>query len=177
MPRFTAPRWYVEGSAVFMETWMAGGLGRAQGGYDEMVFRAMARDDAHFYDTLGIESVGQRSDFQTGVNAYLYGTRFMTWLAYKYGPEKVIGWLRRDAGSARYYADNFRVVFGRELDGAWQDWIAFERDFQRSNLPGAQEPDHAVPAVRGRRHRFGVARLLRRSDRRPLRSISLSRRR
>ena len=76
VPRFTAPRWYVEGSAVFMETWMAG-TGRAQGGYDEMVFRAMARDDAHFYDTLGIESVGQRSDFQTGVNAYLYGTRFM----------------------------------------------------------------------------------------------------
>ncbi len=146
VPRFTAPRWYVEGSAVFMETWMAGGLGRAQGGYDEMVFRAMARDDAHFYDTLGIESVGQRSDFQTGVNAYLYGTRFMTWLAYEYGPEKVIGWLRRDAGSARYYADNFRVVFGRELDGAWQDWIAFERDFQRSNL--AEVRKHPITPFR-----------------------------
>ena len=46
VPRFTAPRWYLEGSAVFMETWMGGGLGRAQGGYDEMVFRAMVRDDA-----------------------------------------------------------------------------------------------------------------------------------
>ena len=45
-PRFTVPRWYLEGSAVFMETWMAGGLGRAQGGYDEMVFRAMVRDGA-----------------------------------------------------------------------------------------------------------------------------------
>ena len=33
---------------------MAGGLGRAQGGYDEMVFRAMVRDDAHFYDPLGL---------------------------------------------------------------------------------------------------------------------------
>ena len=32
--------------AVFMETWMGGGLGRAQGGYDEMVFRAMVRDGA-----------------------------------------------------------------------------------------------------------------------------------
>ena len=46
-PRVNAPRWYLEGSAVFMETWMAGGFGRAQGGYDEMVFRAMVRDDAH----------------------------------------------------------------------------------------------------------------------------------
>src|SRR5881227_3126057 len=43
VPRFTAPRWYSEGGAVFMETWMDGGLGRAQGGYDEMVFRAMVR--------------------------------------------------------------------------------------------------------------------------------------
>ena len=32
---------------------MAGGLGRAQGGYDEMVFRAMVRDDAHFYEPAG----------------------------------------------------------------------------------------------------------------------------
>ena len=40
-PRVNVPRWYLEGSAVFMETWMAGGFGRAQGGYDEMVFRAM----------------------------------------------------------------------------------------------------------------------------------------
>ena len=28
IPRFTAPRWYTEGGAVFMETWMAGGLGQ-----------------------------------------------------------------------------------------------------------------------------------------------------
>ena len=58
VPRFTAPRWCLEGSAVFMETWMGGGLGRAQGGYDEMVFRAMVRDDAHFYDPLGLVSRG-----------------------------------------------------------------------------------------------------------------------
>ena len=46
-PRRSTPRWYTEGSAVFMETWLSGGIGRAQGGYDEMVFRAMVRDDAH----------------------------------------------------------------------------------------------------------------------------------
>ncbi|HET9340259.1 MAG TPA: hypothetical protein VFQ55_14760 [Casimicrobiaceae bacterium] len=134
IPRFTAPRWYVEGSAVFMETWMGGGLGRAQGGFDEMVFRAMVRDSATFFDPLGLESRGVRTGFQVIVNAYLYGTRFMTWLAYAYGPEQVVAWLRRDDGSARYFADNFRVVFGRELDDAWQEWIAFEHDFQRKNL-------------------------------------------
>ena len=35
---------------------MAGGYGRAQGAYDEMVFRAMVRDKARFYSPLGLES-------------------------------------------------------------------------------------------------------------------------
>jgi len=134
VPRFTVPRCYLEGSAVFMETWMGGGLGRAQGGYDEMVFRAMVRDDAHFYDPLGLVSRGTRVDFQVGANAYLYGTRFFTWLAYAHSPEKVVEWLRRDEGSHRHYADQFQQVFGMPLERAWQDWIAFEHDFQQKNL-------------------------------------------
>ncbi|HEX4779372.1 MAG TPA: hypothetical protein VH301_01380, partial [Usitatibacter sp.] len=133
-PRFMVPRWYLEGSAVFMETWMGGGLGRAQGGYDEMVFRAMVRDDAHFFDPLGLVSRGTRIDFQVGVNAYLYGTRFMTYLAYAYSPEHVVRWLKRDEGSKRYYSDNFEQVFGVPLERAWDDWIAFEHEFQRKNL-------------------------------------------
>ena len=138
IPRFTVPRWYLEGGAVFMETWMAGGLGRAQGGYDEMVFRAMVRDNAHFYDPLGLVSRGVQVDFQVGANAYLYGTRFFTWLAYAYSPEKVVDWIKRGEGSERYYADNFRKVFGLPLDQAWQDWIAFEHEFQRKNLAEVQ---------------------------------------
>jgi hypothetical protein len=134
IPRFTSPRWYLEGSAVFMETWMAGGLGRAQGGYDEMVFRAMVRDGAHFYDPLGLVSRGVRVDFQVGANAYLYGTRFFTYLAYVHSPEKVVAWLSRNEGSERYYADNFRKVFGISLEQGWQDWIAFEHKFQDANL-------------------------------------------
>ena len=134
IPRFTAPRWYLEGGAVFLETFMAGGLGRAQGGYDEMVFRAMVRDDAHFFDPLGLVSRGTLVDFQTGANAYLYGTRFFTYLAFKYGPDKVIAWMKRDEDSARYYADQFEQVYGLALDQAWKDWIAFEHEFQRRNL-------------------------------------------
>src|SRR6266571_6147691 len=37
VPRRGAPRWWHEGAAVFFETWMSGGLGRAQGPWDEMV--------------------------------------------------------------------------------------------------------------------------------------------
>jgi hypothetical protein len=134
VPRFNVPRWYLEGSATFLETWMGGGLGRAQGGYDEMVFRAMVRDGAHFFDPLGLVSRGTRIDFQVGVNAYLYGTRFMTYLARAHGPEKVVAWLRRDPGSRAYYSAQFQHVFGLPLDQAWRDWISFEHAFQGRNL-------------------------------------------
>jgi hypothetical protein len=139
VPRGITPRWYLEGSAVFMETWMMGGVGRAQGGYDEMVFRAMVQDGAKFYDPLGLVSKGTEIDFQTGANAYLYGTRFMDYLALTYGPERLLAWWRRDAGSRRYYADQFHQVFGLPLDESWRHWIDFEHDFQRKNLQSVHE--------------------------------------
>jgi len=137
-PRVSVPRWYLEGSAVFMETWMAGGFGRGQGAYDEMVWRAKVRDDARFYNPVGLESEGVSVDFQVGVNEYLYGTRFMSYLALNYSPEKLIEWLRRDEGSKAYYLSQFRHVFGKPMDRAWDDWIAWEKDFQKANLAAVQ---------------------------------------
>jgi hypothetical protein len=140
-PRVNVPRWFLEGSAVFMETWMAGGFGRAQGAYDEMVFRSMVRDEAHFYSPVGLESEGIFIDFQVGVNDYLYGTRFFSYLANTYSPEQVVEWLRRDEDSAAYYQSQFRRVFDLPLGQAWRDWIAWEHDFQRANLAAL----HAYP--------------------------------
>jgi hypothetical protein len=139
VPRSISPGWYLEGSAVFMETWMTGGVGRAQGGYDEMVFRAMVQDGAKFYDPLGLVSKGTAIDFQTGANAYLYGTRFMDYLAFNYGPDRLLAWWRRDAGSRRYYADQFQRVFGLSLNESWHRWIDFEHEFQRKNLQSVHE--------------------------------------
>ncbi len=138
-PRVNAPRWYLEGSAVFMETWMAGGLGRAQGAYDEMVFRAMVRDNAHFYSPLGLEAEGSSVDFQVGVNAYLYGTRFMSYLALTYSPEKMVAWLKRGPDSDGYYSNQFERVFGKPLDDAWADWIAWEHTFQTAALQSVRQ--------------------------------------
>lgn len=133
-PRRASPRWFMEGSAVFMETWMAGGLGRAQGPYNEMVFRSMVRDNAHFYDRLGLVAEGTQVDFQVGANAYLYGTRFMNYLAYTYSPDNLVKWIKRTDGSKRNYAAQFELVYGLDLDKAWQDWILFEHEFQTANL-------------------------------------------
>ncbi len=133
-PRRSSPRWYQEGIAVFMETWMAGGYGRALGAYDEMVFRAMVRDGSHIYDPLGLESEGTRVDFQGGVNSYLYGTRFISYVALRWSPEDVVRWVKRTDGSRQHFAAQFRNVFGMSLDEAWKDWIVFEHGFQQANL-------------------------------------------
>ncbi|OGU45321.1 MAG: hypothetical protein A2X68_02085 [Ignavibacteria bacterium GWC2_56_12] len=133
-PRTYSTRWYREGLAVFIETWMAGGLGRALGSYDEMVFRTMVRDSAFFYDPIGLESEGTKVDFQVGANAYLYGTRFMTYLVYTYGPAKFMEWIRRVDGSEAHYAAQFEKVYGRPMDEEWETWIAFEHTWQNMNL-------------------------------------------
>ncbi|HUA18821.1 MAG TPA: hypothetical protein VMB25_08755 [Bryobacteraceae bacterium] len=133
-PRHYATRWFHEGIAVFMETWMSGGLGRAMGGYDEMVFRTLVRDDAYIYHVVGLESEGTAADFQTGANSYLYGTRFMTWLCYTYGPDKLMQWVTRGPKTSRYFGARFRQVYGMGMETAWEQWIAGERKFQEANL-------------------------------------------
>lgn len=133
-PRRSASRWYHEGIAVFMETWMAGGLGRAQGPWDEMVFRTKVRDSARIYDLVGLESEGTRVDFQVGVNAYLYGTRFMSYLAYEYSPEKLIEWVNRSSGTKAYYISQFKKTFGLSIEDSWNNWIKWENEFQNANL-------------------------------------------
>ncbi len=138
-PRIMSPGWYMEGTAVFLETWFAGGAGRAQGAYNEMVFRSMVRDDAHFYDPLGLVSEGAKTDFQVGVNDYLYGTRFVSYVAYTWSPEKLVEWIGRVEGSHRSYRSQFENVFGIPLDDAWQNWIDWEREFQRGNLASVTE--------------------------------------
>jgi hypothetical protein len=145
-PRRFAPRWYHEGIAVFVETWLAGGIGRSLGGYDEMTFRAMVRDEAYFYDVVGLESEGTTSDFQIGQNSYLYGTRFMSYLAVHYGPDKLMAWVNRTDDSKAYYASQFKRVFGEDIEHVWQQWIDYEHAWQRENLAVIRE----YPLTEGR---------------------------
>ncbi|HPN38761.1 MAG TPA: hypothetical protein PL041_10175 [Melioribacteraceae bacterium] len=133
-PRWYSPRWYHEGIAVFMETWMSGGLGRVLGGYDEMVFRAMVKENAYFYRPIGLETEGTTVDFQVGVNSYLYGARFINYLSATYGMENVRAFYDRDSLSHRFYATQFNNVFNKDIVSVWDEWIDFENEFQKNNI-------------------------------------------
>jgi hypothetical protein len=156
-PRWYSPRWYLEGIAVYFETWMNGGLGRVNGPYDEMVFRTLVRDSATIYDVVGLESEGTTIDFHAGVNSYLYGTRFVSYLALRYGHDSLLAWYDRAPGSRQYFSSQFRHVYGRSLEEEWSRWIAWERAWQDTNLAAI------------RRHPVTVSRPL--TDR-PLGSVS-----
>ncbi len=138
-PRWYAPRWFHEGIACFMETWMSGGLGRSMGYYDEMYFRSIVNEQKPIYSLTGLETEGTTIDFQVGANSYLYGSRFVTYLANEYGVEKLIDWYRRSDDSKAFYASQFKKVYGRPVKEEWERWRKWEEDFQMKNLRRIEE--------------------------------------
>jgi hypothetical protein len=144
-PRRYSPRWYHEGIASYVETWMSGGIGLAMGSYDEMVFRTRTFNNAHLYSAQGLESEGTTTDFQGKSNSYLYGTRFMGYLAYTHGPEKIIEWVKRKDGSRSSYSAQFKHVFGESLNREWKEWITFERHWQSENINRINQHPVTIP--------------------------------
>jgi hypothetical protein len=134
VPRWYAPRWYHEGIACFMETWLGGGVGRALGGYDEMYFRSIINEGEELFSVVGLETEGSTMDFQVGANAYLYGTRFVNYLAKEYGYDKLIRFYNRTADSHTFFGQQFKKIYGRPLRKVWNDWKEEEKQHQEENL-------------------------------------------
>ena len=138
-PRYYSPRWLHEGIAVFVETWMAGGVGNALGNYDEMFFRTRVLEDSRIYSAQGLESEGTTADFMSKANSYYYGTRFMSYLAHEYSPDQLIDWIKRRDGSKRGFAANFKHVFDLNISDSWNNWIEFEKKFQKDNIDNLKQ--------------------------------------
>lgn len=63
----------------------------------------------------------------------------------------MIEWLKRGEDSERYYSKQFRKVFHKPLEDAWNDWIAFEHAFQAANLESVRQ--YPLTATRPLTHR------------------------
>ena len=139
VPRWYAPRWYHEGIACFMETWLGGGVGRSLGGYDEMYFRSIIDGGEKLFSVVGLETEGSTMDFQVGANAYLYGTRFVNYLAKEYGYDKLIRFYNRTADSRTFFGNQFKQVYGKSLRKTWNEWKEDEKKHQEENLAVIRE--------------------------------------
>ncbi len=139
VPRWYSPRWYHEGIACFMETWLSGGMGRAMGEYDEMYFRSIVKEKEPIYSLIGLETEGTTIDFQVGANAYLYGSRFVSYLAYQYGIDKLKSFYTRTDSSRAFFANQFKKVYNLPIKVVWSDWIKWENTNQNQNLDAIKE--------------------------------------
>ena len=139
VPRWYSPRWYHEGIACFMETWLGGGVGRALGGYDEMYFRSIVDGGEPLFSVVGLETEGSTMDFQVGANAYLYGTRFVNYLTKEYGYDKLISFYNRTADSRTFFGNQFRKVYGQPLRKVWNAWKEDEKKHEEANLATVRE--------------------------------------
>jgi len=132
-PRWYAPRWFHEGIACFSETWMCGGVGRALAGYDDMYFRSLVLEGDHMSSVVGLESEGTASDFQLGTNAYLYGTRFVNYLALRHGIDSLCLFYNRTDSSHAFFARQFQQVYGTSVRQEWDNWQQYEVRHQQQN--------------------------------------------
>lgn len=135
--RYT-PRWHQEGIAVFLETWLSGGYGRTMGNFDEMFFRSMVEEEREFPSDIELEThIAPRSHL-IETNFYLYGGRFVTFLARAFGIEKLLRWYRSGV-SYTNFKTAFRAVYGISFEKAWRQFIHAERKFQAANLAKLQK--------------------------------------
>jgi hypothetical protein len=121
----------MEGIAVFLDTWMEAASDARWGHYRRDVFRSMVRDGSRFYDPLGLSPELDVRRLRLEANSYLYGTRFMEYLAIPIRRVAHPVGVADRKGAARTTRRSSNRVYDPSLerDGV-VDWIAFERDFQ-----------------------------------------------
>ncbi len=132
--RYT-PRWYQEAIAVFIETWFSGGYGRILGNFDEMYFRSLVNDNQNFPGLSEIENVTSHTSILLENILYLYGTRFIAYLTYKFGTQKLYDWFSIKPNE--FYPgleSKFEKVYNIEFNRAWEDFIESEKEFQKTNI-------------------------------------------
>lgn len=132
--RYT-PRWHQEGIAVFLETWLSGGFGRALGSFNEMYFRSLVVEGRPFPSIIRLETQVAHNSFLVETVYYLFGERFITHLALRYGPEKILRWYTASATDLyKTFKQKFEDVFGSDFDSAWSGFVESEKRSQELNL-------------------------------------------
>ncbi|UCH64864.1 MAG: PD40 domain-containing protein [Ignavibacterium sp.] len=134
MKRYT-PRWYHEGIAVFLETWLSGGYGRTLGNFDEMYFRTFVLERKKFPSQLEIETILSHNSIFLENVFYFYGARFVSYLSIHYSVNQVIEWFKTYTNDGLTgFIGKFNEVFGKDFYTAWGEFIIAEKNFQKENL-------------------------------------------
>ena len=160
-----SPPWLTEGLAVFQETARTAG-GRGRSSLFDMYIRA---------DALGAglpdldEMSGDPRSWPGGVARYLYGGRFVTWLARERGEVGIAAFSKEYGGRLIPFALNRTadLAFGEDLVSLWDAWRAWERR-RAAQVVGRRAVQGLTATERLTHHGYGARGLRVRSDGRAL---------
>ncbi|MBI4366298.1 MAG: PD40 domain-containing protein, partial [Deltaproteobacteria bacterium] len=119
-PNGLQPAWMREGLAVHEETQESTG-GRGRASFSEMMLRTAALHDRLLKITQA-DGFGWR---WPAANAqYIYGGKFVEWLAAKYGEEKLLRYHRRVGRSPLLFMVNHQAkrIWKKSLSTLWREW-------------------------------------------------------
>ncbi len=128
--RFT-PLWFQEGIAIFCETWLNKGGGRVFSSFDEMYFRTLIHDHQPLLEADRIDGE-QENHFLLETLSYLYGSRFISWLAWRYSPQQVNQWYSHK--NLFCYKKKFKKTFAVSLQQGWKQFKQKETAHQQKNI-------------------------------------------
>lgn len=128
-PSAAAPTWVAEGLATYYESEIAG-AGRVHGTWQEMVLRAAALEDAL---SPVDQASGDSPAWPGGNRPYVYGARFLEYMAERHG-EAALGEMARsvaDQWTPFRLGAAARSAFGTPLSQSWDEWRGAVAEGQR----------------------------------------------
>jgi hypothetical protein len=137
-PNASTPIFYREGFAVYAETLLGQGYGRANYAYTDMYVRAAAEgQNPPMLDRVSSDC----GVWPAGSGPYLYGASFVGYLARRYGEEKLFQYNADTSTRILCRGDlAFRKVYGKPLEEAWREWVVYEKEESARRGGGATAP-------------------------------------
>ncbi len=125
VPNSVQPTWVLEGMAIHSETRFTT-AGRNRATYYDMILRTSALTDRlQRLDEISSAPI----PYPHGSIPYLYGSRFLWWLANRHGEDN-LRFMSADYGNRAIpfgVSQSARMSFGRDLDALYAEWVKAQR--------------------------------------------------
>ena len=142
-PNAVSPLWMTEGLATFIESEVTE-AGRVKSTFLDMILRTAAIENRWPSEA---QASGLTPYWPAGSARYLFGGKFLTWVARRHGTDALARYFNEYSGRLIPYMHNrtARHVFGTSISQMWKEWsreqhAAYRADLERLRVAGLTEP-------------------------------------
>jgi Tol biopolymer transport system component len=143
-PNEWSPLWMIEGLATFIESELTE-AGRVKGTFGEMVLRAAALEDRWPSEA---QASGLTPFWPGGASRYLFGSKFLAWIARRHGTDALARYFDDYAGRLIPFVHNVsaEAIFGATITELWEEWsreqkAAYDAELARLRSEGLTQPE------------------------------------